>query len=106
MSVFNLTEINPRQLMPGFQGRLVHTENVTLAFWEIDADAVLPEHQHPHEQTAIVQEGRFEMTFAGETRILKPGDVAVIPGDTPHSGRALTRCQIIDVFQPVREDYR
>lgn len=24
----------------------------------------------------------------------------------PHSGRALTDCRVIDVFYPVREDYR
>ena len=31
---------------------------------------------------------------------------AVIPGGTPHSGRALTACRALDVFSPVREDYR
>ena len=34
------------------------------------------------------------------------GQVFVIPPDVPHSGRALTRCRVLDVFAPVREDYR
>ena len=34
------------------------------------------------------------------------GDVLVIPGDAKHSGRAHTGCRILDVFSPVREEYR
>ncbi len=51
-------------------------------------------------------EGSFELTVAGETQVLEPGSVAVIPGNAPHSGKALTECRILDVFQPPRDDYR
>jgi quercetin dioxygenase-like cupin family protein len=37
---------------------------------------------------------------------LKPGEVAVIASNVPHSGKALTKCYIIEAFHPVREDYR
>jgi quercetin dioxygenase-like cupin family protein len=46
------------------------------------------------------------MTVDGQTQILTPGMVAAIPGNVPHSGRALTNCRIIDVFYPIREDYQ
>jgi quercetin dioxygenase-like cupin family protein len=51
-------------------------------------------------------EGEFEMVIEGETRTLKANTVTVIPSNAKHSGRALTDCKIIDVFYPVREDYR
>jgi quercetin dioxygenase-like cupin family protein len=51
-------------------------------------------------------EGEFEFTVAGEKHIMKPGKVFVLPTNIPHGGRALTPCRIIDVFHPVREDYR
>lgn len=35
-----------------------------------------------------------------------PGMVAFIPGAVPHSARALTACEVLDVWHPVREDYR
>ena len=38
--------------------------------------------------------------------VWKPGTVVVIPPDVPHAGKAITDCWIIDVFHPVREDYR
>jgi quercetin dioxygenase-like cupin family protein len=59
-----------------------------------------------HALNVHVLEGEFELTVAGETKILKPGQVAVIPSNVPHSGKALTKCYIIDAFYPVREDYR
>jgi len=31
--------------------------------------------------------------------------VVLIPSDAKHSGKALTDCTIIDIFNPVREDY-
>jgi quercetin dioxygenase-like cupin family protein len=55
---------------------------------------------------ASVIEGRFELTVAGETRVLDSSCAVVIPSMTPHSGRALTRCQLIDAFHPVREEFR
>jgi len=55
---------------------------------------------------ANIIEGEFELTIDNETKILKPGDVAVIPSNAVHSGKAITDCRILDVFYPVREDYR
>ena len=37
---------------------------------------------------------------------LREGDTFFIPPNVPHSGRSITNCRIIDVFCPVREDYR
>ncbi|MCH8876294.1 MAG: cupin domain-containing protein [Chloroflexi bacterium] len=54
----------------------------------------------------MVLEGEFELTVAGKSMLVRPGVVAVIPADAKHSGRAVTDCIAIDVFYPVREDYR
>ncbi len=101
-----IKDIPQKELLPGFRGRFAHGENLTLAFWEIDKGSVLPEHSHFHEQTSQVIEGEFEMTVDGNTKILQPGMVVVIPPNAVHSGRALTDCKITDVFSPVREDYK
>jgi quercetin dioxygenase-like cupin family protein len=106
MSFRNLDEIEPREMMPGFRAKFIHTDRVTIAFWQIAAGTVLPEHSHPHEQIATMLEGQFELTVGGDTQVLEAGQVAVIPGDTLHSGRAITNCRIQDVFQPPRDEYR
>ena len=51
-------------------------------------------------------EGVLELTVNGEVFQLGPGDIFVIAPNLPHSGRALSACQVLDVFAPVREDYR
>jgi quercetin dioxygenase-like cupin family protein len=106
MSFTDLADLTAREIVPGFYGKFVHSDHMTIAFWEIDAGAVLPDHAHRHEQVTTVLEGRFELTVAGETRLVEPGGVAVIPGDVRHSGRAITPCRVLDAFYPCRETYK
>ena len=101
----NLKTIPAKEIIPGYRVHFIHTDNLTIAYWDIDAGAPLPDHKHPHEQIANVTKGEFELTVGDETKRLVPGDVAIISPNTPHSGKAITDCQIIDVFYPVREDY-
>jgi quercetin dioxygenase-like cupin family protein len=106
MPFINLKDIAAKESLPGFKGKMIHTENMTLAFWEIEAGSILPPHSHFHEQVAAqVISGEFELNLQGETKIMKAGDLAVIPSNELHSGRAITDCQLLDVFSPVREDY-
>lgn len=106
MKKIDLQNITPKEIMPGFQGRLVHSANMTFAHWEIKAGAPLPSHSHPHEQVVNMIEGEFELTVNGESHMLNASDVFIIPSDAVHSGKAITDCKIIDVFYPIREDYR
>ncbi len=100
------SNITPREVIPGFVGRFLHSDTMTFALWEISAGAILPDHAHPHEQVVHLYEGEFEMTVDGKTSVAKSGSVLAIPGHARHSGRAITDCRVMDVFYPVREDYR
>lgn len=106
MNHVRLETIAEREPVPGCRARFVHSDHMTIAYWTLEPGAVIPEHAHPHEQVANMIEGTFELTVDGETRELTPGSVVVIPSQRMHAGRAKTRCRIIDVFHPVREDYR
>ncbi len=104
---YHITEELPaKEPIPGFLGRFIHSDNMTVAHWRITTNSIAPVHAHPHEQVSFVVEGEFELTIAGETMALKPGIVAVIPPEVEHSGLAITECHLIDIFYPVREDYR
>lgn len=101
-----LAEIVPKEIMPGYHGKLIHTQNMSLAFWEVEAGAKVPEHAHMNEQVMQVLEGKFEFTLDGITKTYEPGDLVIIPPQVPHSGLALTPCKLMDVFSPTREEYR
>ncbi|WP_106791711.1 cupin domain-containing protein [Aquimarina sp. Aq78] len=104
--MIEISKIEEKEIMEGFKGKFIHTENSTLAFWEIKKGAVLPLHSHIHEQTTQVLEGKLELTIGEETNIYEKGFVAVIPPNVAHSGTALTDCRVLDTFSPVREDYK
>ncbi|MBS3785018.1 MAG: cupin domain-containing protein [Anaerolineae bacterium] len=106
MQILNLSEVASQELLEGATVRFVHADTMTVAYWTFEAGVPLPEHAHPHEQVTNVIEGVFDLTVREETRRLEAGSVAVIPPNVTHAGRAVTACRIIDVFHPVREDYR
>ena len=101
-----LAEVPPYERLPGMRGKFLHSGTMTFVYWDIDEGAALPRHAHHHEQVVNMLEGEFELVVDGTPHRLKPGDVLAIPGNAPHSGRAITRCRILDVFWPIREDYR
>ena len=102
----NLSNIPSKEIMPGYLGKLVHSEHMSIAFWEVNKNAEVPEHAHMNEQIMHVMEGVFEFTLDGETKVYHPGDIVIIAPHKKHSGKALTDCKLLDVFSPTREEYR
>jgi len=48
----------------------------------------------------------LDMIIGGEPYSLTAGMYHIIPSNTPHSAIAKMDCKVIDVFSPVREDYK
>jgi quercetin dioxygenase-like cupin family protein len=104
--MLTLDSIAVREIFPGLRARVVHSERTSQSWVDVDENAAFPEHQHPHEQVVNVLSGTLELNVGGVTHRLTPGMVFVIPPNVPHSGRGVTACRVLDVFAPVREDYR
>jgi quercetin dioxygenase-like cupin family protein len=63
-------------------------------------------HAHEHtEQVMIVSEGELELTVEGETRVLRPGDWAVIGKGVEHSVRTESGVQFWEALSPVPLDH-
>lgn len=95
-------------LMPNgvYRRTMATTDHMMLIEALLLRDTVVPEHSHMQEQIGYVARGQIEFTIGGETRICNPGDSYAIPGDVPHSARALIDTILVEVFSPPREDYR
>jgi len=106
MPKIDVASIPVKEIVKGYPARFVHTDSMTLSFIEVQKGESLPTHHHIHEQVSIVLEGSFQLTIEGVEVVFGEGEIVVIPSNVPHSGLAITNCKLLDVFNPIREDYR
>jgi quercetin dioxygenase-like cupin family protein len=105
MTFINLSDIEEKEIVPGFFAKFLHSANMTVAHWRMVAGGAIPSHQHVHEMIVNVIQGKLQLTIGAETKILEAGMCAIIPSNIQHMAKALTDCYVIDVFYPVRQDY-
>lgn len=106
MALVNRNDQKAKKLFEGYTAKFVHSETMTVAFVNVEPDSALPEHSHENEQILNVIKGKFELIIGGEVISIGEGESFVIPSNIPHAGKSVTACFIIDVFHPVREDFK
>lgn len=106
MPFIDIAAIPALTVLPGCRLRTPYGQNIMLSYLEMDAGAVVPLHQHPHEQAGMLLKGRLELTIGDETRVVEAGSLFLIPPNTPHKATAVGGpVLVLDVFSPIREDY-
>ena len=96
-----------KEVVPGVHLRTFWGKEMLVSVTELEANTDMPVHSHPHEQVGTVISGELELTIEGETRLIKPGDVFIVPGGVEHGARTGDLpARVMDVFSPVREDYQ
>src|SRR5215469_16967042 len=106
MTQYDWNSLPPEQLNPRITRRAVHTQNLTIARLEILKYAVVPEHQHVHEQVATVERGALQFSIEGRDIVLRGGQSLAIPSNVPHKVVALEDTVVVDVFSPARDDWQ
>ena len=108
MSAFeSLTSLDLQRIWEGAHGRVIHGERITLGVIELDADSVVPEHSHEHEQLGICLSGSLVFRVGDESRELRAGETWSIPGNVPHEVHVgPDGAVVLDVFAPTRDDWR
>src|SRR5262249_34055005 len=82
-------------------------EQVQLSLVDLPADGVVEWHSHPNEQMGYVVSGRAKFQIGDQDKILHVGDMYRIPGGVRHRVTMLGGpARVLDVFFPVREEYR
>ena len=84
---------------------LVYGQHTLMTEFRLKKGAVLPRHDHPHEQTGYLVKGRIRLTVETDEYDVGPGDGWVIGGGVAHSAQILEDSVAVEVFSPVREDY-
>ena len=103
------SDITPEQLNPLLTRQFITGEQAMFARIVLKKGCLVPRHQHPNEQIAYIAEGalRFLLGDPGEEveKIIRTGEVLVIPANLPHSAEALEDTIDFDIFAPPRQDW-
>jgi quercetin dioxygenase-like cupin family protein len=92
---------------PGMKRQvLAHTDQLMLVRHYFERDWVGARHSHPHHQLVYVISGAIRVDVAGNVFDAHAGDSFIVDGGVEHQASALEPSEVLDVFTPVREDYR
>jgi quercetin dioxygenase-like cupin family protein len=90
--------------LPGWRGRYFDSPSMTFAHYVFTRGASIHEHSHPQEEVYEVIDGELELTIDGQSQVVRPGLVAIVPANVRHSVRALTDGRAIIVDYPRRPE--
>ena len=94
--IVHMDELASYEIAAGLFFRPLFGANVSLNFVTFPPNSGFPSHVHPEEQISIVREGEMEFTVGEVTRVVRPGDVIVMPPNVPHAGRTRDEpCRLI-----------
>ena len=100
-------ELSRHRIFPGVNIATCSGEKMMLSFVELEPHSMVAEHSHPHEQVGMVLSGKAIFTIGTEEKTLQEGDMYRIPGNIKHKVVVLDQpVKALDIFHPIREDYR
>ena len=101
---------SPTGYVPALAGIVRKTMGVgahtLLAEFKLAKGAVIPTHSHPQEQTGYLVSGHLRFTIARVEHVVHAGDSWTLPGGVEHGVTVLEDSVAVEVFSPVRDDYR
>jgi quercetin dioxygenase-like cupin family protein len=105
-----LVELKDKKLFSPEDGLLrqvlAYNENLMLVRHLMQPGWLGARHSHPHDQLVYVIRGHIRFTGGDKTFEARTGDNFVVPGGVEHQASAIEESEVLDVFTPVREDYK
>jgi quercetin dioxygenase-like cupin family protein len=105
MPFVDTSKLNVVEPLPAWHGGYFHSQSMTYAHYDFVCGASSHEHAHSQEEVYEVIEGELEVTIDGQSQIVRPGLVAIVPADVRHSVKARTNGRAIIVDYPLRRGF-
>ncbi len=100
------TESEVETLEPGIKRQiLAYGPDLMLCRLWFDSGVAGTVHQHPHNQISYIESGRFRAMMGDKEQELIAGDSVAITPDTDHGITCIEAGSLLDIFNPVREDF-
>lgn len=102
------SDIPDEEARPGIRRRGFGTDDCLLVYNECSPGMTLRPHSHDFDQIAMITRGRAIFHVGDADEQVGPGSVLLIPAGTEHYIEPIGDEVVhnIDVFVPLREDYR
>jgi len=89
----------------GIKMRILSTERIMLMEIKVQGGGTIPRHYHEAEQIIVLQKGKARVTTGKEPpRLLKAGDIWVVPSNTLHGLEYLGDVEALEIVSPPRMD--
>jgi len=94
-------------LSEGASAKALFGEGAMLNLVELAPHAIVTLHSHPEEQLGMILRGSMTLKVDGTDHVMEEMDCYTMPGGVEHEGIGGPEgALVLDVFRPVREDYR
>ncbi|MFX1308569.1 MAG: cupin domain-containing protein [Promethearchaeota archaeon] len=103
----NKEKIQPIKALEGvFRRTLIYNDALMLCHFTLEKNAEIPIHSHNEHQIGYIIKGKIKFLTENNEFIAKEGDSYVFDSKEKHGALILEDSEVIDVFNPSREDYK
>jgi quercetin dioxygenase-like cupin family protein len=103
----NKDDVEPVKALEGIKRKtLMYNKDVMLCHFSLKKGSEIPLHHHVAHQIGYVLKGKLELITKSNRFIAKKGDSYVFNSNEKHGAKILENSEVIEVFNPAREDYK
>ena len=103
----NKSSVKSIEALPGiYRKTLIYNDNMMLCHFILEENSEVPLHSHKEHQIGYVIKGKLQFFTENEKFMAEEGDSYVFESNEKHGAKILKASEVIDVFSPLREDYK
>ncbi|MFX1339631.1 MAG: cupin domain-containing protein [Promethearchaeota archaeon] len=100
----NVAPVNP--IKGVFRRTLIYNDSLMLCHFKLEKNAEIPIHSHNEHQIGYIIKGKLKFLTENGEFIAKEGDSYVFESNEKHGAIVIKDSELIDIFNPSREDYK
>jgi quercetin dioxygenase-like cupin family protein len=102
----SISQVKPIEMLDGIYRRtLCYNKNIMLCHFYLKKNSKVPIHKHKEHQVGFVIKGKMKFLTKNGEFIAQEGDGYIFQSNEMHGVIILEDSEVIDVFNPLREDY-
>ena len=106
-SIVHKDDIQLIKIMEGiYRKTLIYNDDLMLCLFILEKGAEIPMHNHKEHQVGYVIKGKIKFYTENSEFIANQGDAYIFDSFEKHAALIMEKSEVIDVFNPSREDYK